>query len=122
MFKRRKPPLLFATSICIAALSGSHAFGASAIILDRTHESHVFHETRHYRIFLPPDYENSGKRYPVVYFFHGWSERYNKCITGHNYDEGKDYGGDNFANFAGAHDVIVVRWDGYNARTPGEDY
>jgi hypothetical protein len=99
-----------------------NAFGAPAIILDRTHESQVFHETRHYRIFLPPDYETSGKRYPVVYFFHGWSERYNQCITGHNYDQGSDYGGDNFESFVGTHDLIVVRWDGYNPRTPGENY
>jgi hypothetical protein len=98
------------------------AFGATAVILDRTHESTVFHETRHYRIFLPPDYETSGKRYPVLYFFHGWSERYNQCIAGHNYDQGTDYGGDNFANFVGTHDVIVVRWDGFNPRTPGENY
>jgi hypothetical protein len=98
------------------------AFGGTAVILDRTHESQVFHETRHYRIFLPPDYETSGKRYPVVYFFHGWSERYNKCIAGHNYDEGPDYGGDNFASFVGTHDLIVVRWDGLNPRTPGENY
>ena len=98
------------------------ALGAPAIILDRTHESQVFHETRHYRIFLPPDYETSGKRYPVVYFFHGWGERYNQCTAAHNYDQGTDYEGDNFANFVGAHDLIVVRWDGYNPRTPSETY
>ncbi len=97
-------------------------FGATAIILDRTHESQVFDETRHYRIFLPPDYETSGKHYPVVYFFHGWSERYNRCIAGHNYDQGTDYGGDNFANFVGTHDLIVVRWDGFNPRTSTENY
>jgi poly(3-hydroxybutyrate) depolymerase len=100
----------------------SVAFGAAAIVLDRTHESRFFQETRHYRIFLPPDYETSRKRYPVVYFFHGWGERYNQCTAGHNYDQGTDYGGDNFASFVGAHDLIVVRWDGYNPRTPGENY
>ena len=108
------------TLCAVAPIAG--AFGATAIILDRTHESRVFHETRHYRIFLPPDYETSGKRYPVVYFFHGWGERYNKTSVGHDYDDGTDYGGDNFANFVGTHDVIVVRWDGYNPRTPGEEY
>ncbi|MCU1273701.1 MAG: putative esterase, partial [Bryobacterales bacterium] len=61
------------------------------LILDQTHESQVFRETRHYRIFLPPDYATSGKRYPVIYWFHGWSERYNKPVARepeHNYDEG----------------------------------
>jgi len=40
------------------------AIAAQPIILDQTHESQVSGETRHYRIFLPPDFETSGKRYP----------------------------------------------------------
>ena len=60
-----------AAAVFHAVVHATGAGGATAIILDRTHESQVFHETRHYRIFLPPDYETSGKRYPVVYFFHG---------------------------------------------------
>jgi len=111
-----------AAALFCAAGHATGAFGATAIVLDRTHESQVFHETRHYRIFLPPGYETSGKRYPVVYFFHGWGERYNQSSAGHNYDQGTDYGGDNFASFVGTHDLIVVRWDGYNPRTPGENY
>ncbi|HXB71203.1 MAG TPA: alpha/beta hydrolase-fold protein [Candidatus Acidoferrales bacterium] len=111
-----------ACALVYAAVNSTSAFGATAIVLDRTHESQVFHETRHYRIFLPPDYETSGKRYPVVYFFHGWGERYNQCSAGHDYDQGTDYGGDNFASFVGTHDLIVVRWDGYNPRTPAENY
>jgi len=111
-----------AATLFYAIIHATGAFGATAIIEDRTHESQIFHETRHYRIFLPPDYETSGKRYPVVYFFHGWGERYNKGTAGHNYDQGTDYGGDNFASFVGTHDLIVVRWDGYNPRTPGEEY
>jgi S-formylglutathione hydrolase FrmB len=111
-----------AAALFYAVVHATGAFGATAIVLDRTHESQVFHETRHYRIFLPPGYETSGKRYPVVYFFHGWGERYNTGTAGHNYDQGADYGGDNFASFVGTHDLIVVRWDGYNPRTPGEEY
>ena len=41
---------------------------------------------------------------------------------GRGYDSGDQYGGDNIARFVGSNDVIVVRWDGYNPRTPGEDY
>ncbi|HLJ14782.1 MAG TPA: alpha/beta hydrolase-fold protein [Bryobacteraceae bacterium] len=107
--------------IC-GVFAAASLFGAQATILDRTHYSQIFHETRNYRIFLPPDYESSGKRYPVIYWFHGWSERYNKCIEGRNYDQGSDYGGDNISNFVGDHDVIVVKWDGHNPRTPGEHY
>jgi hypothetical protein len=94
-----------------------------AKILDLTHYSKVFGEERNFRVFLPPDYESSNKRYPVVYFFHGWSERYNKGPRGRSgYDSGDDYGGDNIARFVGAHDLIVVKWDGYNPRSDGEDY
>jgi len=98
------------------------ASAADAVILDRTHESQVLRETRHYRIFLPPDYETSGKRYPVVYFFHGWSQRYNRAGQALDYDAGPDYGGDTIAAFVATHDLIVVKWDGYNPRTPGENY
>jgi len=94
-----------------------------ATILDLKHASKVFGEERNFRVFLPPDYETSGKRYPVVYFFHGWSERFNKGPRGlSGYDSGAEYGGDNIARFVGSHDVIVVKWDGYNPRTPGENY
>ena len=101
------------------------AHGAEPLVRDETHQSRIFGETRHYRIFLPPDYETSGKRYPVIYWFHGWSERYNKPVAGEphrNYDQGQDYDGDTIARFVGSHDVIVVKWDGYNPRTPGENY
>lgn len=104
------------------ALVALRAWSADAIILDRTHQSRVFHETRHYRIFLPPSYETPVKRYPVIYWFHGYGERYNKGPANKEYDQGNDYGGDNIANFVATHDVIVVKWDGYNPRTPYEDY
>jgi poly(3-hydroxybutyrate) depolymerase len=86
-----------------------------ALILDRTHESRIFHETRHYRIFLPPAYESSTIRYPVIYWFHGYGERYNKNPANNAYDH-------DIAGFVAAHNVIVVKWDGYNPRTPNEDY
>ena len=99
--------------------------GAEAIIQDRVEFSQIFEETRNFRIFLPPNYEHSGKRYPVVYWFHGYSERFNKPVDdppNRNYDSGTDYGGDNIANYVGAHDVIVVKWDGYNPRFAGDNY
>ena len=92
-------------------------------ILDLTHDGAVFGEARQYRVFLPSDYDAApAKRYPVIYFFHGWSERHNRPPnTGRGYDAGDDYGGDNIASFVASHDVIVVKWDGFNPRTPGED-
>jgi hypothetical protein len=95
-----------------------------AQILDLKHYSRVFGEERNFRVFLPPDYERAPhKRYPVIYFFHGHSERHNQPPRNRSgYDSGEQYGGDNIARFVGRNDVIVVKWDGYNPRTPGEDY
>lgn len=112
-----------ATFLLLAAASAAHA--SEALIADRTHESEVLRETRHFRIFLPGDYGSSGKRYPVVYWFHGYSERYNKPVEtpkDRNYDTGPDYWGDTIGAYVSAHDVIVVKLDGYNPRTRDEKY
>jgi hypothetical protein len=78
---------------------------------DRCHDSRVFGEARRFRIFLPADYATSAKRYPVVYYFHGHSDRY----TLEKYDGGLDTV-PKIAAFVAAHDVIVVAADGYVAR------
>lgn len=112
--------LLFLSAL---VLTTALAQPREARILDLKHESKVLGEQRNFRVFLPPDYDASGKRYPVIYFFHGWSERYNSGPRGRNgYDSGDTYGGDNIARFVGSHDIIVVKWDGYNPRTPNEEY
>src|SRR3954451_18632689 len=88
-------------------LSSSSAFGAEATVADRSFSSQILHETRNYRVFLPPGYETSGHRYPVVYFFHGWSERHNRPPQGgEGYDEGTSYGGNTIAAFVATHDLI----------------
>ena len=78
---------------------------------DRTHFSKVLGENRHYRILLPPDYETSNKAYPVIYYFHGHSDRY----TLEQYDQGTDTV-PKMADFVRGHEVIVVSVDGYVAR------
>ena len=95
----------------------------SASIIDARHYSNVFGEARNYRVFLPPSYhEDSQKRYPVIYFYHGWSQRYFGSSNPYgDFDNGDDNGGDNIANFVSTHDVIVVKADGYN-RSPDEPY
>src|SRR5262249_38296292 len=70
-----------------------------------------FHESRNYRIFLPHKYSASDTRYPVIYYFHGHSDRY----TLEHYDKGLDTV-PKIAAFVAAHDVIVVAADGYVAR------
>jgi Putative esterase len=93
-------------------------------IIDSRHYSRVFGETRNYRIFLPPGYyDNSQKKYPVIYFLHGWSQRYfgDGGSAYAEFDKGDDNNGDNIENFVSANGVIVVKSDGYN-RGPDEKY
>ena len=77
---------------------------------DRTFPSRVFGQDRHYRLFLPPDYQSSARRYPVIYYFHGHSDRY----TLERYDDGKDTV-PKILSFVAANPVIVVAVDGYVA-------
>ncbi|MCW3116320.1 MAG: Esterase [Chitinophagaceae bacterium] len=93
-------------------------------IIDSRHYSNVFGEIRNYRIFLPPGYyKNPGKKYPVIYFLHGWSQRYFGSSVDRyaEYDKGSDNKGDNMEKFVAHHDVIVVKSDGYN-RDAREEY
>ncbi|MCL4794966.1 MAG: hypothetical protein KJZ84_10390 [Bryobacteraceae bacterium] len=80
---------------------------------DRAFPSKVFGQQRHYRLFLPADYHEGSRHFPVIYYFHGHSDRY----TLERYDEGKDTV-PKIARFVASNPVIVVAVDGYVA----EDY
>lgn len=100
------------------------AIAQAPTIIDAAHYSNVFGETRNYRVFLPPGYANNPeKRYPVIYFLHGWSQRYfgdgGEEYAG--FDKGEQNKGDNIAAFVAKNEVIVVKWDGYN-RSINEEY
>ena len=77
---------------------------------DRKHFSEVLDENRNYRLFLPKDYYTSGKSYPVIYYFHGHSDRY----TLEHYDNGTDTV-PKIVDYVQNHEVIVVSVDGYLA-------
>src|SRR5688500_1885301 len=81
---------------------------ASPAYLDKSFASEVFGAPRHFRIFLPPRYDSSEARYPVIYYFHGHSDRY----TLEHYDNGEDTV-PKIAKFVADNDVIVVAIDGY---------
>lgn len=115
---------------CILLLAAMHFFCMNqamaqgpVTIIDGSHYSNVFGESRNYRVFLPPSYSaNKEKRFPVIYFFHGWSQRYFGSSNPYgDFDKGDENNGDNIANFVSVHDVIVVKPDGYN-RSPDEKY
>jgi predicted alpha/beta superfamily hydrolase len=96
---------------CAFSLLAVAALAAEPPVSDHTHFSKVFGENRNYRVILPPDYETSGKRYPVVYYWHSHSDRY----TVENHDRGRDTI-PRMTRFVAGHDLIIVCPDGYVAR------
>jgi poly(3-hydroxybutyrate) depolymerase len=78
---------------------------------DETFHSQVFGGPRHYRIFLPTNYNAVSTRYPVIYYLHGHSDRY----TLEDYDHGEDTV-PKICRYVATHAVIVVGVDGYIAR------
>ena len=114
----------FTTLFLLPVLACTTSFpqAKEVTIIDSRHYSQIMGEIRNYRIFLPPGYDDHPeKRYPVIYFYHGWSQRYFGPTMGSGFDRGEDNGGDNIANYVSGHDVIVVKPDGYN-RSPDEEY
>jgi enterochelin esterase-like enzyme len=75
--------------------------GFSAKIEDRTHYSSVLGRIRNYRVFLPPDYYQSGKSYPVLYWFHGSGGSSKQDTYKKEFEE-----------FVNNHDLIIVNVDG----------
>jgi hypothetical protein len=83
----------------------------SAIIEDHSHFSTVMGMNRNYRIFLPSDYYNFGKRYPVLYWFHG---------SGGNSKQ--DTYKAEFEAYINNHDMIIVNVDGTTPSKSTWDY
>jgi S-formylglutathione hydrolase FrmB len=111
----------FMATLCIYC-KASELSNVEVVIIDSRHYSEVFGEIRNFRVFLPSSYKKDPqKRYPVIYYYHGWSQRYFGSINSPKADEGDSNDGDNIANFVSKNDVIVVKPDGYN-RSPGEEY
>lgn len=93
---------IFLLIVCLNAFYLDVYSQKGVTIIDSKHYSSVFGETRNYRVFLPPGYSNSPeKRYPVIYFYHGWSQRFfGSGPDGYNhFEKGDDNGGDNIAAF-----------------------
>jgi enterochelin esterase-like enzyme len=77
---------------------------------DLTHQSKVFGHEKHYRLYLPQDYKraqpaSAGRRFPVVYFFHGWGGR-------HFADESARLDYVKLQELVDKYRVIMVMWDG----------
>ncbi len=98
--------------------------------IDASFYSKAFQSRRNYRIYLPANYNTDiKKKYPVIYYFHGWSGRYKWDYMSPKDDplysengrkeppyimEWKEYTKNN--------NVIIVTWDGYEPNLhPGTD-
>jgi hypothetical protein len=67
----------------------------AATIREVSHLSQVLGQNRTYRVFLPPSYAASQKRYPVIYWFHG-------------YEQSDPQRESDLASYVGGHDVVLV--------------
>jgi Putative esterase len=64
---------------------------------DLTHFSQVMGADRVYRVYLPAAYADSQKRYPAIYWFHGFES-----------SDLRDAHSKAFADYVAAHEVVVV--------------
>lgn len=72
---------------------------------DTSHYSQVFGHQKSYRIYLPEGYASSQKRYPVIYFFHGWGGRHFK-------DDNALLNYEGIKPLVDKYQLILVMWDG----------
>lgn len=87
----------------------------NSIYSDKQHFSRVFSHKKSYRIYLPNGYETSNKKYPVIYFFHGWGGRHFKDDNALlNYTGIKD--------LVDKYQTILVMWDGNMDTTEPRPY
>ncbi|WP_207632753.1 alpha/beta hydrolase [Foetidibacter luteolus] len=92
-----------AIAICFSWLTGfSQTNGA---YIDTAHYSKVFGHPKYYRLYLPEGYGRAGKRYPVIYFFHGWGGRHFK-------DDNALLEYEKIKTLADKYQVLLVMWDG----------
>jgi enterochelin esterase-like enzyme len=105
LMKRNKTyHLLFCFLIfCLADITALSQSGVP--YTDRQHYSTVFGHDKSYRIYLPEEYESSNKKYPVIYFFHGWGGRHFK-------DDNALLNYEGIKLLADKYQSILVMWDG----------
>jgi hypothetical protein len=82
-------------AFALLAVAAAYGFQKTAVIQDLTHRSQVMDGPRAYRVYLPPDYAKSQKRYPVVYWFHGYDAENPERVAV-------------ISAYVGTHDLILV--------------
>lgn len=90
--------------VLLLILSGSINISAQEYN-DVKHQSKVFGTEKFYRLYLPSGYQSEIKRYPVIYFFHGWGGRHYK-------DDNALLEYRKIKHLADKYQTILVMWDG----------
>lgn len=72
---------------------------------DNSHYSQVYGHNKFYRLYLPESYAADEKKYPVIYFFHGWGGRHFK-------DDNALLNYEGIKLLVDKYQVILVMWDG----------
>lgn len=95
-------------SFIIILLAGylSVSKGQQAPYSDISHFSRVFGHEKQYRLYLPVGYSSQNlKKFPVIYFFHGWGGRHFK-------DDNALLEYEKIKNLVDKYQIILVMWDG----------
>src|SRR6266700_7579686 len=66
---------IFLAAVCLCYFLIVYFSYHSRSYQKKEHYSRVFGQNRKFLLYLPDDYTKSGKRYPVIYYFHGWGGR-----------------------------------------------
>ncbi|WP_081997707.1 alpha/beta hydrolase [Wocania ichthyoenteri] len=95
----------FSIIFYIFIFMGCNAQKSESTFQDKTYNSKVFGTERYYRIYLPEGYGNNSKKYPVIYYFHGWGGRHFK-------DDNALLEYQKIKKLVDKYQVILVMWDG----------
>ncbi|WP_353720494.1 alpha/beta hydrolase-fold protein [Dyadobacter sp. 676] len=102
----RLHPCIIRVFVAIILLASTTVQGQQPVpYQDLTHDSEVFGHKKHYRLYLPAGYGQSTKRYPVIYFFHGWGGRHFK-------DDNAKLEYVLLQKLVDKYQAIMVMWDG----------
>jgi len=99
--------LLLLVIALVGALGAYYYYAQSAVRVETIRfESALVGKALPYSVVLPPGYgliTSRGKRYPVVYFLHGWGGRYDSWLANTS-----------LVRYAAEHQLIVVTPEGAN--------
>jgi S-formylglutathione hydrolase FrmB len=103
----KRPRLLLLGIALVGALGVYYYYAESAVRVETIElQSALVGRVLPYRVVLPPGYgliTSRSKRYPVVYFLHGWGGRYDSWLANTS-----------LARYASEHQLIIVTPEGAN--------